>query len=109
AERDAGKVRSRPVVVRILSPDWALRPGNGVQKIASAIRTHAGALDPELVRLEVAAHRYFSLAVMHVKMGVVDGTYVHVGGGNLSNHQNYHDDAVHERDAAFVVKGAIGR
>lgn len=109
AERDRGVVRERPVVIRILSPDWALKPGNSVQKYASAIRTHAGALDPELVRLEVAAHKYVSLAVMHVKMGVIDGTYVHVGGGNLSNHQNYHDDAVHERDAAFVVKGEIGR
>ena len=109
AERGAGKSRTSPVVVRVLSPDWVLRPGNSVQKFASAIRRHAGALDPSLLRLEVAAHKYVSLAVMHVKMAIVDGVYVHVGGGNLSNHQNYHDGAAHERDSAYVVKGEIGK
>jgi phosphatidylserine/phosphatidylglycerophosphate/cardiolipin synthase-like enzyme len=107
-ERDSGKERAEPVVVRIITPDWRLRPGNSVQKYASAIRKHAGALDPALVKLEVAAHSYVSLAVMHVKMAIVDGTIVHTGGGNLSHHQNYHDDQVHERDSAYLVKGEIG-
>lgn len=109
AERDAGKTRSHPVTVRIISGDWKLKPGNSVQSQASAIRTHAGALDPDLIKIEIAAHGYVTLAVMHVKMAVIDGAIVHVGGGNLSNHQNYHDGAMHERDSAYVVKGAVGK
>ncbi len=109
AERAQGKERATPVVIRIASPDWALKPGNSVQTQASAIRQHAGELDPSLIHLEVAKHRYFSLAVMHVKMAVIDGAIVHIGGGNLSNHQNYHDNAAHERDSAYVVKGEIGK
>jgi phosphatidylserine/phosphatidylglycerophosphate/cardiolipin synthase-like enzyme len=109
ADKAAGKERTHPVVIRLVSPDWALKPGNSVQKQASAIRQHVGEIDPTLIKLEVAAHRYFSLAVMHVKMAIIDGAIVHVGGGNLSNHQNYHDGAAHERDSAYVVKGAIGK
>ena len=109
AERDSGKERARPVVVRIITPDWAVKPGNSVQKYASAIRAHAGELDPSLIELQVAAHSYFSLAVMHVKIGIIDGAIVHVGGGNLTNHQNYHDGFVHERDSAYVVKGEIAK
>jgi phosphatidylserine/phosphatidylglycerophosphate/cardiolipin synthase-like enzyme len=109
AERDAGKSRNQPVTVRIISGDWKLKPGNSVQTQASAIRTHAGVLDPSLVKIEIAAHGYVTLAVMHVKMAVIDGAIVHVGGGNLSNHQNYHDGAIHEKDSAYVIKGAVGK
>jgi phosphatidylserine/phosphatidylglycerophosphate/cardiolipin synthase-like enzyme len=109
AEKASGKERTRPVMIRIITPDWAVKPGNSVQKYASAIRTHAGELDPTLIELQVAAHRYFTLAVMHVKTAIIDGKIVHVGGGNLSMHQNYHDGAVHERDSAYLVKGEIGK
>ena len=104
-----GKSRENPVIVRIVSPDFGGRPGNNVQKLASAIRARLGEMDPSLLRLEVAAHKYWGLATMHVKMAVVDGVIVHAGGGNLSNHQNYHDGVVHERDSAYVVKGDVGR
>ncbi len=100
AERD-------PFVLRIILPHW-FGDGN-VQKVASYIGAHLGPIDPSVMRVEIAAHKQVALGIMHVKLAVIDGVVVHAGGGNLTHHQNYQDNAPHEQDSAYVVKGAIGK
>jgi phosphatidylserine/phosphatidylglycerophosphate/cardiolipin synthase-like enzyme len=107
-ERAEGR-RRRPLVLRIVTPDWALRPGNNTKAIVREVTARLGVIDPALITVEVGAHRYFGLAVMHVKMAVIDGVVVHVGGGNLSRNQDYDGIATPERDSASIVKGAVGQ
>jgi phosphatidylserine/phosphatidylglycerophosphate/cardiolipin synthase-like enzyme len=107
ADAARGVTRSHPVMVRIVVPNW-FGSGN-VQKIATSIRARLGAVDPALLRLEIGALRQVALGIMHVKVAIIDGITVHVGGGNLTHHQNYQDGAPHEQDSAYVVKGAVGK
>jgi phosphatidylserine/phosphatidylglycerophosphate/cardiolipin synthase-like enzyme len=86
AKLESGETEG-PVTVRIVSPAWIFK-GGSPEKFALKIKEQVPAPSPKL-RIRLAAKKYFGLATMHVKMGVVDGVIVHAGGGNLSNAQNF--------------------
>ncbi len=99
-ERLNANPNAEPVVVRILYADaWPLPwrvtgfgPPRAIKDTdyASVIRAGLGRVNPKL-RIVLASHfwNYTALNVMHVKMAVIDGVTVHLGGGNLSNAQNF--------------------
>ncbi len=86
AKLESGETQG-PVTVRLVSPSWIFKSSNP-ERFAEKIKAQVPQLSSKL-RIRIAAKKYFGLATMHVKMGVVDGVFVHAGGGNLSNAQNF--------------------
>ena len=61
-------------------------------------------LDPEVVQIEVATHVHGARGAIHDKLGIVDGSYLHIGGANIQNKNNYDNP---ERDSGYILKGDI--
>ncbi len=99
-ERLRANPNADPVRVRILYGHGWLLPGQmgvfssptaiGAEPLADAIHARIPNVHPKL-RILLASHiwRILDANVMHVKLAVIDGVHVHIGGGNLSNAQNF--------------------
>jgi phosphatidylserine/phosphatidylglycerophosphate/cardiolipin synthase-like enzyme len=107
---DEGR-RGDPLVVRVLTNRHVLFDSDADRKKAKEIYAAfaAPALDPRLVRVELAVWGYHVTRVMHGKAAVIDGALVHVGSANMNPNNDYVGVAPKNTESAFVLAGEIAQ